>query len=138
MMRKRVQKKVKPIKKGKGWIFWTPRILSILFIGFLILFSFDVFGNGYGFWMTIGAFLMHSVPSLLLLVVLIISWKYEIVGGIVFILAGLLYSVITIGRVVISSPSEWYMIAWALQIAGPAFFIGILFLIGWFRKRNLR
>jgi len=74
----------------------------------------------------------------LLLVVLIISWKYEIVGGIVFILAGLAYTIITIVRVIMSSPSELYMLAWPLQIAAPPVFIGILFLIGWKRKRKVK
>ncbi len=113
------------------FIYWTPRILSIVFIIFLSLFSLDVFEGNYGFWGTIVALFMHNIPSLILLIVLLISWKHEIVGGIVFILAGLLYSSISITRVVMSSPAEWYMLLWAIQIAGPAFFIGILFLIGW-------
>ncbi|MEM4271876.1 MAG: hypothetical protein QXD13_02205, partial [Candidatus Pacearchaeota archaeon] len=68
---------------------------------------------------------------LVLLIVLIISWKYEIVGGIVFILAGLAYICVAIQRV------EWHIaIYWSLTIAGPAFLIGILFLINWFQKKR--
>lgn len=136
-MKKRVkeEKNMQKIEK-RDWIFWVPRILSIIFILFLALFSLDVFDGSYGFWGTILALFMHNIPSLLLLVVLIISWKYEIVGGIVFILAGLLYCVISVVRVVVSSPSELFMLAWALQIAGPAFLIGILFIVGWKRKKN--
>jgi multisubunit Na+/H+ antiporter MnhG subunit len=74
---------------------------------------------------------MHNIPMLILLAVLIISWKYEIVGGIAFILAGLLYVVL-----LMMNPFEWYMIAWSLQIAGPAFLIGILFLVNWFKKKK--
>ena len=118
------------------FIYWVPRILSIILIAFMALMSLDIFDGNYGFWGTILAFLMHSIPSILLLIVLIISWKYEIVGGIVFILAGLLYGILSVSRVAISFPKEWYVLVWALQIAGPAFFIGILFLIGWFRKRK--
>jgi hypothetical protein len=70
------------------------------------------------------------------LIVLLISWKHEIVGGIVFILAGLWYTGMTVVRTAMSSPHTWYMLAWALQIAGPAFLVGILFLIGWFKKRK--
>lgn len=117
-------------KKINKFIYWTPRILSILFILFLALFSLDVFGTGLNFWQTIGALFMHNIPSLILLAVLSISWKYEIVGGIVFILAGLLY----IFLLLINPQLEWYMLFWALQISGPAFFIGILFTIGWFKK----
>ncbi len=136
-MKKRIKKnKIKFPKVKKGWIFWTPRILSIIFVLFLALFSLDVFDGNYGFWGTVLAFLMHSIPSIVLLIILIISWKYEIVGGIAFILAGLAYTILTVVRTAMSSPHEWYMLAWAVQIAGPAFFIGILFLIGWFRKKK--
>lgn len=119
-------------KKINKFIYWTPRILAILFILFLAMFSLDIFEGNYGFWGTILGLFMHNIPALILLVVLLISWKYEIVGGIAFILAGLLYIVL-----LMRNPFEWYMLFWALQIAGPAFFIGILFLIGWFKKKKI-
>lgn len=118
-------------KKNK-FIFWTPRILAILFILFLALFSLDIFDGNYGFWGTVLGLFMHNIPSLILLIVLLISWKHEIVGGIVFILAGLLY----MGLLIFRNQFEWYMLSWSLIIAGPAFLVGILFLIGWFRKRK--
>jgi hypothetical protein len=118
-------------KKINGFIYWTPRILSILFILFLALFSLDVFDMNFGFWQTIAGLFMHNIPSLILLVILVISWKHEIVGGIAFILAGLLYIVL-----LLMNPIEWYMLSWSLIIAGPAFLIGILFTIGWFKKKK--
>ena len=118
-------------KRINKFIYWTPRILSILFILFLALFSLDIFDLNLGFWQTILGLVIHNIPSLILLVVLIISWKYEIVGGIAFILAGLLYIVM-----LLMNPFEWYMLSWSLIIAGPAFFIGILFIIGWLAKKK--
>lgn len=117
-------------KRINSLIYWTPRILSTLFILFLALFSLDVFDGNYGFWGTILGLFMHNIPSLALTIVLIISWKYEIVGGIVFILAGLLYIVSLLIK-----PFEWYMLSWPVIISGPAFLIGILFLVGWYKKR---
>ena len=93
--------------------------------------SLDILDLKLSLWQTIGAFFMHSLPALFLLIILLISWKYEIVGGIGFILAGLAYIAWLTG-----SPFEWYMIAWAVQISGIAFLIGILFLTGWFKKRR--
>ena len=118
-----VKKEIKPEeRKVSRFIFWTPRILSILFLMFLVLFSFDVFGQGYGFWGTLLAFFMHNIPVLVLLAVLIISWKHEIVGGVVFILAGLFYiTSLTITSII--NGFEWYYIVWSLNIAGPALFI---------------
>ena len=79
---------------------------------------------------------MHNIPVFILLAVLIISWKYEIVGAVVFILAGLLYILmIIIGS--LDAPSfEPYMISYSFIIAGPAFLIGILFWLNWIKKRK--
>ena len=126
----------KSIYKPSKFIYWTPRILSILFLLFLTLFSFDVIQPGLRLWQIALGFFMHNIPVLVLLAVLIISWKHEIVGGIVFILAGLFYiTSLTITSII--NGFEWYYIVWSLNIAGPALFIGILFLIGWFKKRKV-
>jgi len=51
-------KEINPIKRD--WIYWTPRILSIVFVLFLALFSLDVFDGNYGFWGTLLALFMHT------------------------------------------------------------------------------
>ena len=123
-------------EKTKKFIYWTPRIMSILFIAFLAMFSLDIFDSNYGFWGTIVGLFMHNIPVIILSIVLWISWKREIVGGIVFILAGLLY----MGTMVfngLTNSAEWYMLSYSLIIAGPAFFIGALFLVSWFQKKKI-
>jgi hypothetical protein len=122
-------------KKINRFVYWTPRILSIIFILFLMLFSLDIFDMKLGFWGTIFGLFMHNLPALFLLIILIIAWKHEIVGGISFILAGLLYVGLIIANA-LKNKFEWYMLAWAVQISGIAFFIGVLFLIGWLKKRK--
>src|SRR3989339_1134980 len=100
-------------QKAKRFVYWTPRILSIVFILFLALFSLDVFDGNYGFWGTVLALFMHNIPVFILSIILWISWKREIVGGIVFILAGLLY----LGIILVSifkNPADWYMMFWTL------------------------
>jgi hypothetical protein len=133
-----VKKGDKKEKIGKNkvpkWIYWTPRILSIIFVFFLALMSLDVFEESLGFWGTILGLFMHNIPAMILLIVLIISWKYEIVGGIGFILGGILY-ISMILKNIIALGFEWYYLSWAVQISGIAFFIGILFLVGWNRKK---
>ena len=62
---------------AKGLLFWTPRVLTIAFILFLGLFALDVFGEGYGFWGTLVALLMHLIPNFVVLAVLIIAWRWE-------------------------------------------------------------
>ncbi|MBI5880811.1 hypothetical protein HZB90_01640 [archaeon] len=120
--------------KVNKFIYWI-RIVSIIFILFLAVFSLDVFGNDYGFWGTLVAFLMHNIPVFILTAVLIISWKYEIVGGIAFVIAGLIYIVFVINKVHNGLP--WYLaLSWSMTIALPAFIIGALWFVNWFMKKK--
>ena len=133
MKKEQKQKMKNQSKKVTKFVYWTPRILSILFLCFLALFSLDIFGNNYTFWETIVALFMHNIPVIALALLLWVSWKYEIVGAITFILAGLFYVFLLVFR----QPVEWYIaLTWSLTIAGPAFIIGILFLINWKRKKK--
>ncbi len=121
-------------EKFNKFIFWAPRILAIIFILFLAMFSLDVFEGNYGFWGTIIGLFMHNIPALILLAVLLISWKHEIVGGIAFILAGISHNVLSIVR---DTVDPWYVaLSVSLILDVPAFLIGILFLIGWFKKKK--
>lgn len=117
----------------KKTLYWTPRIISILFILFLSLFSLDIFGNNYTVWETIVGLFMHNIPSMILTILLIISWKHELVGAITFFAAGLLY----IAMLVYNSLTirfEWFYLSWAFTIAGPAFIVGLLWYFSWKKK----
>ena len=121
-MKKEVKKKNK-VEKG---LYWTPRILSIIFILFLTLFSLDIFSEGMKFWDIVLGLLIHNIPVFILVILLWISWKREIVGALTFFIAGLIY----IGFILVNSiinGFEWFYLTWALQIAGPAFIVGYLF-----------
>ncbi len=118
-------------KKLNKLIFWIPRILSIMFIVFLSLFSLDVFNEKLGFWQILGSLFMHNIPALIFLVVLIISWKREIVGGIIFILTGIFYTIFAF-----SHANSWKIaLEWSIQIAGLSFVIGGLFITNWIKKK---
>jgi hypothetical protein len=90
--------------KVSKFIFWTPRILSIIFIAFLALFSLDVFMEGASFWQILGGLFMHNIPVFILVAILIIAWKREIVGAVAFFLAGLLYIIL-----VFRGAGDWRM-----------------------------
>ena len=118
-------------KKISRFIYWTPRILAIVFIVFLTLMSLDVISPELSLWQIITGLLIHNIPTLVMIIVLIVSWRHEIVGAIAFLLAGLLYIIMTT-----QAEIAWYLaLSWSIIIAGPAFLIGILFLINWFEKR---
>ena len=111
------------------FVYWAPRILSILFIMFLTVFSFDVFTPGAAAGEIALAFFVHNIPSLVLLAVLIISWKFEIVGGITYLLAGIVYIVFN------RKSGDWSVV---LIIAGPALIISVLYFVNWSKKKKIK
>jgi len=113
----------------KRTLFWTPRILCIVFALFLVIFALDVFDESHGFWGTAMALSMHLIPNLLLVVVLIVSWRREWIGAVLFSVLGALYIVWAWGRF------DWS--AYVL-IAGPLFVLGFLFWINWHFRAELR
>lgn len=115
----------------KKIIFWAPRILAIIFIAFLSLFSLDIFDMGLNPWSIVTGLFIHNIPSLILIGILIVAWRYEIVGAMAFCLAGLAY----IFLILSNSNFQWYMLSWSMIIAGPAFAISILFYLGWQNKK---
>ncbi len=136
-MKKRQKERVKT--KGKrGALFWVPRIISILFILFLTLFSFDVFGSGNSIWLELVGFVIHSLPSIVLIVILIFAWRNSLILSIPFLGFGLWYLTMMIARAFLSSSISWYIaISWSLTIALPALLVGVLFLLDWIlRKKN--
>jgi hypothetical protein len=78
---------------ARNILFWAPRILAILYILFISLFALDVFGEDYGFLVTIFALFMHLIPSFFLLAGLFIAWKRPLAGGMLFLLLSLLFTI---------------------------------------------
>jgi hypothetical protein len=99
------------------FFYWLPRILAVLFIIFISLFALDVFGTGAGFWQEIGGFLIHLIPSYILIIATIVAWKREFIGGILFIIFSVVLAIWTSVELV------------SLLVILPPFIIGILFLV---------
>jgi len=96
---------------------------------FLSLFALDVFNEGYGFWETIIALLIHLVPVYIVAIVLVIAWRWEWVGAILFIALALFYLVLSWGRF------HWSAY---LGISGPLVLLGVLFMLNWIYREQLR
>lgn len=67
-------------------LLWFSRILAILAILFMMMFSLDSFGGSDPIIRQILAFLIHNIPAFALILALVVSWRYQIAGGIIFIL----------------------------------------------------
>ena len=116
---------------------WLPRIICILAILFISMFSLDVFTPGLTIWQQLGGFLIHNIPSFVILVILIIAWKWEFTGGITFIILGLVFYLLvfllnhyrnqfSVGRSLVN----------AAMIAVPIIIVGILFVWSHNRKKK--
>jgi len=114
-------------------LFWAPRTLSIAFIAFLSLFAFDVFGAGAGFWKTLLALTIHLLPSFVLIAVVILAWRREWIGAVLFAAAGMLHVILVLRRPLLPATK----LNWILIIAGPAFVVAALFLANWLKRGEL-
>jgi hypothetical protein len=106
--------------KMKKMLYWSPRVLAVLFIIFISMFALDVFGEGYGFPEVLVALFMHLVPTFLLTAATVVAWKREKLGGLIFILLGVFYISMTWGK---------FELLTYLTISGPSFIIGALFML---------
>lgn len=97
----------------------------IFFIVFITLFALDSFSGEQSFFEKVGGFLIHLIPSVVLIILLTISWWREWVGGVVFMLLAIGYIIMAWGKF----PVSVYFL-----ISGPLVIISILFCLNWFYK----
>jgi hypothetical protein len=114
---------------ARRFLFWTPRVIGIALALFISVFALDVFDEHYRLPQLLVALGMHLIPTALVVVALIVAWRWEWVGAVLFFGLGVAYIV-----------SMWGRFSWDVYalIAGPAFLVGLLFLAGWRYRAELR
>ncbi len=115
---------------------WTPRVICILAILFISLFALDSFSPDLTIWQQIGAFLIHLIPSFVLLALLIVAWKWEYIGGIIFIIIGLGLSPFIYNHNYNMNHSVGMSLGIILMITFPFVVVGVLFIISYFIKKR--
>ncbi len=126
------------MEKSSKIIHWAPRILCILAILFISLFALDSFNPELSIWQQMGAFLIHLIPSFILLTLLLVAWKWEFIGGITFSAIGLVFSPIIFIHNYNMNHSIWVSLGINIAITFPFIVVGILFI--WshkMRKKNI-
>lgn len=118
------------MKKLKPFLYWFPRILCILAILFISVFALDAFQPDLTFWQQIQGFIMHLIPSFVLLLFLLIAWKWELIGGVIFVLMGLVLSPFVYMHNYNMNGSVWMSIGIIAMITFPFILVGILFILG--------
>lgn len=121
------------MKTSDKILHWAPRILGLLTILFISLFAFDSFSPSNTLWQNFLSLLIHLLPSIVMLIVLLIAWKWELAGGIIFLLAGIAWSVfIYIGNLKRTGvPGKALMVVLILGL--PIVIAGILFIVSHYR-----
>jgi len=125
------------MKPSISFIYWMPRILCILAILFVSMFSLDAFAPGLTIWQQLGDFFMHLIPSFVLFAVLIVAWKWELFGGIVFTIVGLGLSpfifLLNHNRNHFSVGASMGVV---MMITFPFVVVGVLFIISHFLRKK--
>jgi len=116
-------------KTMQRMLFWSPRALTIIFAVFISIFALDVFNEGYDFWKTLLALAIHLIPTLVILLFLVVAWRWEWIGGIVFLILAVSYVVMVWGRF----PVSVYFV-----ISGPMVIISMLFFVNWKYRSEIR
>ena len=126
------------MSSSKDFFFWLPRLICIAAILFVSIFAFDSFAPGLTIWQQIVGFLIHLIPNFILIALLIVAWKWEYVGGLLYVIIGLGFSVwifqinftrnqFTLGQSLFN----------AAIIAFPFVLAGILFIVSHNRKKKV-
>ncbi|MFA7654101.1 MAG: hypothetical protein WCX97_03615 [Candidatus Magasanikbacteria bacterium] len=105
----------------KKFLYYFPRALSIILVGFFALFIAEGFDPEFG-WQSGAA---HAVLALVVGLLVVFTWRHPKVGGWVFVAMGVWHwwSVVRAG---------WYS---GLFLGSVPILIGVLFLVEGFRKK---
>jgi hypothetical protein len=103
-------------------IHWAPRLASLLIIFFISLFSLDVLMMEAAPVEKLMGFLIHSTPSIIMLVMLVIAWRKPVLGFVTFLLAGLVFLTFVV---------RGQGLGHFLLFSGPLLLISALFYADW-------
>jgi len=113
----------KATNKGNRSLTWVLRVFLILLIVFWAMFSLDVFQEE-GFWNILVGFLMHNIPVFVMIIILVIAWKREHIGGMLLMLGILGFTIFLMAR-----SGEFMFGIGTLIMMGIPFLIGALFVV---------
>ncbi len=99
---------------------WAPRLLALVYAGFLSLFALDVFKPPVDTWQEALALFLHLAPALVVLGVLALAWRRPWIGAIVYPILALVHLAVGWGRL------HWLAF---VVIGGPLVLIGVLFFV---------
>ncbi|MEI7661015.1 MAG: hypothetical protein WCK34_02395 [Bacteroidota bacterium] len=125
------------MKKSLQIIHWAPRILCILAILFISMFALDSFDPHYTIWQQLKAFSIHLIPTYILIIFLVVAWKWELAGGAVLIVFALGLTPFIYTHNYAMNHSVWMSLFIISMINLPFVITGGLFILShYLKKRN--
>jgi hypothetical protein len=119
-------------------IHWAPRIICILAILFVGIFALDSFDPRYTLWQQLEAFFIHLIPNFILIIFLIVAWKWELAGGLILVAFALILSPPVFFINYRMNHSVWMSLSVILMINFPFVITGALFVLSHFMKKKDR
>jgi len=117
-------------------IHWVPRIICILAILFVSMLALDSFDPRYTLWQQLRAFAIHLIPTYILILFLIVSWKWELIGGMMLIILALGFIPFIYTHNFNMNHSVWMSLSIILMINFPFVITGGLFVLSHFLKKK--
>ena len=109
----------------------TAKALIVAYAIFLSLFALDVFSEQVPWYMLLGGFLIHLVPTYVAIALAVLAWKNAKTGGIALILLGIVFT-LWFETYNLERPSGLITF---MAISFPLFLAGLLFLLS-SKKQN--
>jgi hypothetical protein len=100
------------------------------------MFAADSFAPELTFWQQMGGFIIHLIPSFILIALLIVAWKWEYIGGIFFILIALGLSPFVFMLNYNRNHSVGMSLGDILETTFPFVVVGALFIISHYMKKK--
>ncbi len=117
---------------------WVPRILCILAILFVSMFALDSFDPRYTIWQQLQAFFIHLIPTYILILFLVVAWKWELIGGAILIILALGFTPFIYMHNYAMNHSVWISLSIIGMINFPFVLTGGLFVLSHFLKKKNR
>lgn len=117
---------------------WLPRIICILGILFISKYAINSIESYLTLWQQMLIFLVHMIPCVLLLALLVIAWKWEMAGGILFTLIGLVLTPVIFQDSYNMNQSVATSIGTVTMYTIPLVLVGNLFIASYLKRRKYR
>ena len=109
-------------KTGNHYVTWILRVLLIIMTIFIAILSFDGVDFNQSFWDTFLVILERFIPTIALIVILIVAWKRENIGGVLLMLSSIGFIIFLYYKI------DDFMIGTYISVGIP-FLIGALFVV---------